>query len=100
MPFPRNSDPETVSLIADSLIADGFDPGMIVIGEMSGKYRGLPTRVTMKNLGLEKVAKDLGPQLSCFEEEDWVKIDDTCKVLWRKGLTYRSGSTKPANLLP
>ncbi|MDP6048275.1 MAG: hypothetical protein QGG23_02340 [Candidatus Bathyarchaeota archaeon] len=53
MPFPRNSDPETVSLIAESLIADGFDPGMIVIGEMSGKYRGLPTRVTMKNLGLE-----------------------------------------------
>jgi len=86
MPFPRNSHPETVSLIAESLIADGFDPGRIAVGDMSGMYRGLPTRVTMENLGLNDVAEDLGLQISCFEDEDWVTVDDTGDGAWPEGM--------------
>lgn len=43
-PFPRDTHPETVRGIAESLISVGFPADRIVLGEISGRFRGLPTR--------------------------------------------------------
>jgi len=85
-PFPRNTHPETVRIIAESLMEAGFPSGRIVVGDMSGRYRGLPTRSTMENLGLRKVADDLGIQLSYFEEEEWVTVKHPRNRAWPRGM--------------
>jgi uncharacterized protein (DUF362 family) len=87
VPFPRNSHSDTVRSIAESLISGGVKPGNIVIGDMSGMYRGLPTKHTMENLGMVKVANELGLSLSYFEEEEWVIVEDTGNGAWPDGLT-------------
>jgi uncharacterized protein (DUF362 family) len=86
IPFPRNTHPETVRFIAEELIVGGFDPKNIVIGDMSGIYRGLPSRTTMKNLGLIELAEELNTQISFFEEEEWVLVDDTGRGAWPNGI--------------
>jgi uncharacterized protein (DUF362 family) len=93
IPFPRNTHPETVRLIAESLITGGFDPKKIVIGDMSGIYRGLPTRATMRNLGLIELAEELNTQISFFEEEEWVLVEDTGRGAWPNGIKIPRGLT-------
>jgi uncharacterized protein (DUF362 family) len=87
MPFPRNSHPDTVKNIAKNLISEGLNPRNIVIGDMSGMYRGLPTKFTMENLGMTKVADELGLEIACFEEEEWVLVEDTGNGAWPDGIT-------------
>jgi uncharacterized protein (DUF362 family) len=85
-PFPRNSHPETVRVLIESLIEEGFQAGHIVVGDMSGRYRGLPTRNTMANMGLNQVAEELGIRLSYFEEEDWVTVRPPASRAWPNGI--------------
>ena len=73
-PFPRNTHHETVRIMVESLLNAGVSAERIVVGDMSGRSRGLPTRHTMENMGLNKVAKELNIRLSYFEEEDWVTV--------------------------
>lgn len=85
-PFPRNTHPDTIHFIAESLIEAGVSKEKIVVGETSGRFRGLPTRNTMENLGVKKVADELGIQLSYFEEEDWVTVKPPSSRYWPKGI--------------
>ena len=85
-PFPRNTHPDTIRVISESLIKAGFPAGQIVVGETSGRYRGLPTRHTMENMGIKDVADDLGIQLSCFEEEEWVTVTPPKSRYWPEGI--------------
>ncbi len=86
-PYPRDTHPETVRAIAESLIAAGAEPDQIVVGDMSGRNRGLPTRATMENLGIEAVAEELGLDLAFFEEEDWVRVKPPRVEHWPDGIT-------------
>ena len=74
-PYPRDTHPVTARTIAEALIDAGAKPDQITVGDMSGRARGLPTRVTMENLGIKLVAEELGISLACFEEEEWVRVD-------------------------
>lgn len=85
-PFPRDTHPETVRTIAESLIEAGVPAERIVVGDMSGRSRGLPTRHTMANLGIARVAEELGLQLSCFEEEQWVTVQPRGSRAWPDGI--------------
>lgn len=72
--FPRNTHHETVRCIAEGLIGAGLPAERICVGDMSGRFRGLPTRNTMEQMGSRRVADELGIQLAFFEEEDWVTV--------------------------
>jgi len=85
-PYPRDTHPDTVKVIAEALIEAGAKPSQIVVGDMSGRARGLPTRVTIENLGLRAVADDLGLQIACFEEESWVRVKPPEACHWPDGL--------------
>lgn len=85
-PFPRDTHPETVRIIAETLIESGFPPERVVVGDMSGRFKGLPTRQTMANLGLTEVARDLGIGISCFEEEEWVTVKPQGSKTWPDGI--------------
>lgn len=85
-PFPRNTHPDTIRFISESLINAGFPAGKIVVGESSGRYRGLPTRDTMENMGIKALADDLGIQLSCFEEEEYVTVNPPKSRYWPDGI--------------
>ncbi|KON29414.1 hypothetical protein AC482_06565 [miscellaneous Crenarchaeota group-15 archaeon DG-45] len=85
-PFPRDTHPETVRAIAESLLSAGFPAERIIIGEISGRARGLPTRHTMRNLGITGVAEDLGLRISCFEEEGWVTVRPPGGGAWPDGI--------------
>jgi uncharacterized protein (DUF362 family) len=86
-PYPRDTHPETVRAIAKALITAGADPGQIVVGDMSGRFRGLPTRATVENLGIKSVAEGLGLGLAYFEEEDWVRVRPPHAEYWPDGIT-------------
>jgi len=85
-PFPRDTHPETVRAIAGSLISAGFPAERIVLGEISGRFRGLPTRHTLANIGITEAADGLGLQLSCFDEEDWVTVRPPGSTAWPDGI--------------
>jgi uncharacterized protein (DUF362 family) len=85
-PFPRDTHPDTIRYIAEGLIEAGVSGNKIVVGETSGRFRGLPTRDTMENIGVTKVANDLGLQLSCFEEEEWVTVEPPLSRYWPEGI--------------
>ena len=85
-PFPASTHPEMVKLIAELLINHGIPSSNIIVGDMSGQARGLPTKWTMKNIGLTKVADDLGLRLSFFEEEEWVTVTHPKMHHWPKGV--------------
>lgn len=85
-PFPRDTHPETIRAIAERLIEAGFPTEHIVVGDMSGRGRGLPTRHTMANLGITEVAKELGLRISYFEEEDWVTVKPPRSRAWPNGI--------------
>lgn len=63
-PFRGNTNSETVRFIAECLIENGFSADHIVVRDMSGRYRALPARNTMANMGLNRVARDLEIRLS------------------------------------
>ena len=85
-PFPASSHPEMIRQVAERLIDHGVQPSNIVIGEMSGKGRGLPTRCTMENMGLAKIAKDLALRLNPFEEEEWITVKPPKAHHWPEGI--------------
>ena len=85
-PYPRDTHHETVRTIAGLLIETGVKPEQITVGDMSGRARGLPTRTTMENLGITKVAEELGLNISYFEEEEWVTLKPEKAKWWPKGI--------------
>jgi len=85
-PFPRNTSPDTIRFIAEGLLEAGVSKEKIVVGETSGRARGLPTRHTMENIGVTKVADDLGIQLCCFEDEEWVTVEPSLSRYWPEGI--------------
>jgi uncharacterized protein (DUF362 family) len=85
--YPRDSHPETVRTIARELINCGINPENIIVGDMSGRARGLPTRATMENLGITSVAEEMGLGLSYFEEEPWVRVKVPEADFWPDGVT-------------
>jgi len=85
-PYPRDTHPDTVRVIAMALMDAGVKPGRIVVGDMSGRARGLPTRATVENLGIKAAAEDLGLQLAYFEEEQWVRVKPKEAEYWPSGL--------------
>jgi len=85
-PFPRNSSHETIRSIAQGLIDVGVNPDRICVGDTSGRYRGLPTRYTIENMGIKKVAEELGIQVGYFEEEEWVTVHPQKSVAWPDGI--------------
>lgn len=86
-PYPRDTHPDTVRAIASLLIQGGAKADQIVVGDMSGRARGLPTRATIQNLGVKKVAEEMGLRLAYFDEEPWVKVTPKDAVHWPQGLT-------------
>lgn len=84
--FPRDSHPDTVRFIAEALIETGVKPRQIVVGDMSGRARGLPTRATIENLGIKAVAEEMGLRLSYFDEDPWVKLKPPKAVNWPDGI--------------
>ena len=84
-PYPRDTHPDTVKALAEALIEAGAKPRQIVVGDMSGRARGLPTRATIENLGIRDVADELGLQLAYFEEEPWVRVKPSEAVHWPEG---------------
>ena len=69
-----------------SLIGAGVPAGRIILGETSGRARGLPTRHTMENLGMLEVAEELGLEVCCFEEEEWVTVKPPRAAVWPDGI--------------
>ena len=85
-PYPRNSSHEMVRIIAEELISTGFPARKICVGDTSGRFRGLPTRYTIENMGIKAVADDLGIQVGYFEEEEWVTVNPPEGVAWPMGI--------------
>jgi len=85
-PFPRDTHPDTVRAISEGLIACGFPAERIVLGETSGMARGLPTRRTLINLGMKRVADNLGMRVVCFEEGEWVTVRPPGSTAWPNGI--------------
>ena len=85
-PYPRDTHHETIRTIAELLIEAGVKPDQIVVGDMSGRARGLPTRATMENLGITTVAEEMGLNVSYFDEEEWVTVKPEKAKWWPKGL--------------
>ena len=85
-PYPRDTHHETIRAIAELLIESGIKPDQIVVGDMSGRARGLPTRATMENLGITKVAEEMGINISYFDEEEWVTVEPEKSKWWPEGL--------------
>lgn len=85
-PFPRDTHPDTIRAIVDKLTATGFPSDRIVLGETSGRGRGLPTRHTLGNLGMLEVAEELGIGVCCFEEDEWVNVKPPKSRAWPDGI--------------
>lgn len=85
-PYPRDTHPETVRAITEGLIAAGFPAERIVLGETSGRSRGLPTRQTLTNLGMIEAAEDLGIRVCCFDEDEWVTVKPLGSDAWPDGI--------------
>jgi uncharacterized protein (DUF362 family) len=85
-PFPRNTSHETVRIIAEGLIGAGFPASKICVGDTSGRFRGLPTRYTIENMGIKAVADNLGIQVGYLEEEEWVTVNPPKGVAWPMGI--------------
>ena len=85
-PFPRNTHHETVRVIAENLIQAGLSPDKICVGDASGRYRGFPTRNTIKEMGIKQVADDLGINVGYFEEEEWVTVKPPKASAWPNGV--------------
>ena len=85
-PYPRDTHPETFRAIANGLLSAGVPAGKIVLGETSGRARGLPTRHTLENLGMLEVVEDLGLGVCFFEEDEWVTVKPPEAAAWPEGI--------------
>jgi uncharacterized protein (DUF362 family) len=85
-PFPRDTHPDTVRTIVEKLTSAGFPSRRIVLGETSGRGRGLPTRHTLGNLGMLEAAEELGIAVCCFEEDKWVTVKSPTSRAWPDGI--------------
>ena len=85
-PYPRDTHPEAFRAIAENLLGAGVPAGRIVLGETSGRARGLPTRNTMENLGMLEVAEELDLEVCCFEEDEWVTVKPPGAAAWPEGI--------------
>ena len=85
-PYPRDTHHGTIRVIAELIMEAGIEPDQIVVGDMSGRARGLPTRATMENLGITKVAEEMGINISYFDEEEWVTVEPEKSKWWPEGL--------------
>jgi uncharacterized protein (DUF362 family) len=85
-PFPRDTHPDTVRTIVEKLTSAGFPSRRIVLGETSGRGRGLPTRHTLGNLGMLDAAEELGIAVCCFEEDEWVTVKPPTSRAWPDGI--------------
>jgi uncharacterized protein (DUF362 family) len=85
-PYPRDTHPGTVRAITESLLSAGVPANRIVLGETSGRARGLPTRHTMENLGMLEVAEELGLGVCFFEEDEWVTVKPPSAAAWPEGI--------------
>jgi uncharacterized protein (DUF362 family) len=85
-PFPRNSHHETVRVIAENMINAGLHPDKICVGDSSGRYRGLPTKNTIAEMGIKKVADELGINVGYFEDEEWVTVKPPNTYSWPNGI--------------
>lgn len=85
-PFPRDTHPDTVKTIVDQITSTGFPSHRIVLGETSGRGRGLPTRHTLENLGMLEAAEELGIAVCCFEEDEWVTVKPPASRVWPDGI--------------
>lgn len=85
-PYPRDTHPDTVRAIVNEITSAGFPAHRIVLGETSGRGRGLPTRHTFGNLGMLDAADELGIELCYFEEDDWVTLKPTASKFWPEGI--------------
>ena len=85
-PFPRDTHPDTVRAIASNLTNAGFPADRIVLGETSGRGRGLPTRHTLGNLGMLDAAEELGIEVCCFEEDEWITVKPPGSRAWPDGI--------------
>jgi len=85
-PYPRDTHPEAFRAIAENLLGAGVPAGRIVLGETSGRARGLPTRNTLENLGMLAVAEELDLEVCCFEEEEWVTVKPPRASAWPEGI--------------
>ncbi|MCW4012484.1 MAG: DUF362 domain-containing protein [Candidatus Bathyarchaeota archaeon] len=85
-PYPRDTHYDTIRTIAELLIEAGTNPENIMVGDMSGRARGLPTRATMENLGIIEVAEDMELNIAYFDEEEWVTVEPTEVKWWPNGL--------------
>jgi uncharacterized protein (DUF362 family) len=85
-PFPRDTHPDTIRTIVEKLTSTGFPSHRIVLGETSGRGRGLPTRHTLGNLGMLEAAEELGIAVCCFEEDEWITVKPPKSRAWPDGI--------------
>jgi len=85
-PYPRDTHPNTIRAIAEGLMEAGVSAENLVVGDASGRGRGMPTRHTMENLGITSAAEELRIGLSYFEEEEWVTVEPPDSGAWPKGI--------------
>jgi uncharacterized protein (DUF362 family) len=85
-PYPRDTHPDTVRAIASNMTTAGFPANRIVLGETSGRGRGLPTRHTLGNLGMLEAAEELDIGVCCFEEDEWVTVKPPGSRAWPDGI--------------
>ena len=85
-PYPRDTHPKAFRAIAENLLGAGVPAGRIVLGETSGRARGLPTRNTLENLGMLEVADELDLEVCCFEEDEWVTVKPPGASAWPEGI--------------
>lgn len=83
-PFPASTHPDTLRLVIKLLIGAGLQKRQIVIGDMSGPA-WLPTEETMNKNGILNVARELGVEVSFFENEEWVRVNPKKASSWPEG---------------
>lgn len=86
-PFPASAHPETVRRILEVLLGLGIEGSRIILGDMSG-WVYMPTRKSMGENGILRVAEELGVRVSLFDEENrWVTVKPEGADLWSEGFS-------------
>jgi uncharacterized protein (DUF362 family) len=81
-PYPASSDPEFIKILSELIFDAGADQLRII--DSSTLY--MSTRHVAKEIGLIKVAEEVGAQIIFLDEHEWVKQD------FPKGRFLKSGS--------
>ncbi|NIM44157.1 MAG: DUF362 domain-containing protein [Nitrososphaeria archaeon] len=96
-PFPASTHPETVRRVIEVLLSLGIGGNRIIMGDMSG-WIYMPTRKSMEENGIMRIAEELGVKVSLFDEENkWVTVRPEGAGLWPEGfpvaMTAHNAST-------